>query len=257
MKKLANDQQPSAEPNPVSFGAPTIDAALNGGLVRAGIHEIYAAEIAHLGAATGFIGGLALRAAGSRPIFWVRQDFLDVETGALSASGLSELGLDLRHFILVRARDAEGVLRAGEQAARCAALGAVVMQTWGEPKMIDFTASRRLSLAATKSNVPIFMLRAAASPSQSAAASRWMVRSAPSHALEANAPGFPAFDLTLLRHRGGMAGLHWCVEWSRDGKYFQECKRGDVASLSRPMVPVSGYRSALSEAPYFARRRAG
>ena len=118
-----------------------------------------------LGAASGFAAALALRAAETRPILWARQDFLETETGALNACGLAELGVDIERFILIRARDAEGVLRAGEQAARCTALGAVVIQPWGEPKILDFTASRRLSLAAAKSNVPIFMLRAAATPS--------------------------------------------------------------------------------------------
>lgn len=110
-------------------------------------------------------------------------------------------------------QDAEGVLRAGEQAARCAALGAIVMATWGEAKILNFTTSRRLALAASKSNVPVFIPRAAAKPSQSAAATRWSVRSAPSRPLEATAPGCPAFDVTLLRHRGGMAGQSWRVEW--------------------------------------------
>jgi protein ImuA len=257
MKNFANDQQPIAALSPVSLGAPTIDAAFGGGLVRAGLHEIYAAEIAHFGAATGFTAVLALRAAGNRPILWLRQDFLDTETGALNASGLSELGLDVERFILVRARDPEGVLRAGEQAARCSALGAVVIEPWGDAKILDFTASRRLSLASAKSSVPIFMLRAAASPSQSAAATRWLVRSAPSRALDANAPGFPAFELTLLRHRGGMVGRVWPVEWDRDRKCFQDRQINDAAPLSRPMVPVPGDRPAPSEAPHVAWRRAG
>ena len=121
-----------------SFGAATIAAADVGGIVRAGLHEVYAPETAQIGAATGFVAALALRAAGERPILWVRQDFLDTETGALNASGLAGLGIDPARFILVRARDAEGVLRAGEQAARCAALGAVVIQPWGEPKISQF-----------------------------------------------------------------------------------------------------------------------
>jgi protein ImuA len=42
---------------------------------------------------------------------------------------------------------------------------------------------------------------------------RWQVAAAPSAALEANAPGHPAFALTLLRHRGGRrAGHPSCLE---------------------------------------------
>lgn len=241
----------------ITFGVPKIDRLFGGGIVRAGVHEIYARQTAHLCAVTGFAATLAKRAAGRRCILWIRQDLLDTEAGEINAAGLKEMGIDPSRIILVRARDTEGVLRAGEQAARCTALGAVVIETWGEPKILDFTASRRLSLAASKSNVPVFMVRAAASPSQSAAATRWMVRASPSRSLEANAPGFPAFDLTLLRHRGGMAGSHWRVEWSRDRKCFQERRQSDLAPVSRVMVPVSGDRPDSFTAPHVPWRRAG
>ncbi|MGL4396176.1 MAG: ImuA family protein [Hyphomicrobium sp.] len=232
-----------------NLGVERVDDALGEGLTRGSVHEIYLSRPKDVTSAFGFTLALALRTAGRKPILVSQQDVLDAETGALNASGLAELGLDPSRIILVRTRDAEGVLRAGEQAARCTALGAVVIETWGEPKILNFTASRRLALAAAKSNVPIFLVRAAASPSQSAASTRWSVRSAPSRPLEANAPGFPAFDLTLLRHRGGMAGSHWCVEWNRDRKCFQERERGDVAPISRPMVSVPASRPHPSQAP--------
>lgn len=256
MKNSSEDTRCTAH-TPISFGAQTIGSALCDTIVYPGLHEIYAAKQAYFGAATGFAAVLALSAAEARVIFWIRQDFLDTETGVLNASGFAELGLDVARIILVKARDAEGVLRAGEQAARCAALGAVVMEIWGEPKILDFTASRRLSLAASKSKVPIFMLRAAAKPSQSAASTRWSIRSAPSRALEANAPGFPAFDVTLLRHRGGMTGSHWWVEWSRDQRCFHELRRDVPASVSRVMVPISDDRSAAASAYKHEWRRAG
>lgn len=228
-----------------------------GGCVRAGVHEIFTPETAHLGAATGFIAALASIASDKRMIVWVRQDFLNTETGRLDALGLAELGIDPDRFILVYTRDAEGVLRAGERAARCAAIGSLVIESWGEPKIINFTSSRRLSLAAAKSKVPVFMMRAAAAPSLSAAATRWMVRSAPSLALVANAPGYPAFEVKLLRHRGGMAEAHWCLEWNRDGLYFQERKNGEgAATVPRTMVSFSHHRPSSSEAPHHAWLRA-
>ena len=252
----ADDSQPEAAP-PLSFGERAIDHAFNGGLSRRGVHEIYAPSSAHTGAATGFAATLAARASGLRPILWVRQDFLDTEAGGLNASGLAELGLDPRRIILVRTRDAEGALRAGEQAARCGSLGAVLIEPWGEPKILDFTASRRLSLASGKSGVPILLLRAAAAPSHSAAMTRWSVRAAQSQALEANAPGFPAFELTLLRHRGGTAGQTWCVEWNRDGKCFQSHQRSGAAPLSRPVVSIPPGRPAEMGAALQKFRRTG
>src|SRR5687768_17435096 len=105
----------------VSFGLPVLDEPLGGGLARAALHEIHAPGAADIAAATGFAVGLALRAAGARPILWVRQDVVEAEAGRLHAPGLAELGLDPAAILLVRARDAGGVLRAGAEAARCSA----------------------------------------------------------------------------------------------------------------------------------------
>lgn len=46
----------------IGLGMPALDDVLNGGLARAALHEVYAAEVADLAAATGFALGLALRA---------------------------------------------------------------------------------------------------------------------------------------------------------------------------------------------------
>lgn len=263
----------------VTFGVPALDAALGGGIARAALHEIYAPGTADLAAATGFAVGLAIRSAGLRPILWVRQDMLDAETGRLHPPGLAELGLDPARILLVRARDAQGVLRAGAEAARCSALGAVLIEPWGEPRLLDLTASRRLALAAEGSGVAVLLLRAVANPDSSAARTRWQVRALPSRALEANAPGDPSFNVTLLRNRGGLGECEWRVEWSRDRQSFQERpafperpafqerparpaagtphpqSSADVAPLSQPVVSFPGDRpAAAGEAPL---RRAG
>ena len=257
----------------VSLGLAGLDEVLGGGLARAALHEVYAPGTPDLAAATGFAVGLAIRAAGQRPILWVRQDYLDSETGTLHPPGLSELGLDPARVLLVRARDAEGVLRAGAEAARCGALGAALIEPWGDPRLFDLTATRRLSLAAEGSGVATLLLRASASQSASAARTRWLVQSLPSRALEANAPGDPAFRIRLLRHRGGLGECEWRVEWSRDRQCFAE-RTGypersvlpqkpvhtwpspDVAPLSRPLVPLpaDGQVAAGETSP---QRRAG
>lgn len=244
-------------PAPIPFGVPALDALLGGGLARAALHEIYAASGADMAAATGVAAALALGAAGRRLIVWIRQDFLDTETGWLHPPGLAELGLDPAHVLLVRARDTRGVLRAGAEAARCASLGAVLIEPWGESRLLDLTASRRLSLAAGVSSVTTLMLRVAASPSPSAAATRWLARSLPSRVLAANAPGYPAFAITLLRHRGGVAGREWCVEWDRDRGCFQDRATLDAAPVSRPLVPVPAGRSAAAGTPDPGIRRTG
>ena len=86
---------------------------------------------ARAAAATGFVAGLAGRAAARRPLVWVRQDFAEIESGALSMSGLAELGLDPRLLVTVRAADVDTALRAAADALACDALGVVVLEVWG------------------------------------------------------------------------------------------------------------------------------
>lgn len=245
-----------------SLGAAGPDGVLAKTLVRGALHEIYAAEGGDLPAASGFALALALRAAqgadGARqmpPIIWVRQDFIDSEVGRLDACGLSGFGLDPSQLILVRARDAEQALRAAADAVRCAALGAVLLEPWGEPKVLDLTATRRLALRASVSGVTFFLLRMAARPSASVAVTRWGVRPMISTPLEAEAPGAPAFTATLLRHRGGLQGHAWNLEWDHESRSFR-----DLPPLSRAVVPVPAGKPAgpaAEPAEVVALRRAG
>jgi protein ImuA len=239
-----------------SIGSPAIDAALGGGLARGALHEIFAEGMAHEPAAAAFAILLALRASGdkpiAKPIVWVRQDFVGLEMGEIYAPGLAELGLSPDRLIMVRARDGPSVLRAGEEAARCSPLGAVLIEPWGNPKTLDLVATRRLALAAARSNLPLFMVRAGGSPTPSAAASRWSVRSAPSRQMEADAPGHPCFIADLLRDRAGAAGRGWTVEWTRDRLAFTDI--GNSAALSGDLVPAAAGRP---DHPADERRRAG
>src|SRR5690606_4391029 len=157
-------------------------------------------------AAMAFTLALARRALDpGRKLVWVRQDMATRETGALYPPGIAELGADPSAIILVRVRDPVSVLRAANEALRCAALGAFVIAIWGEPKPLDLTGTLRLARAAEMASTTAFLIRAAATPVPSAAFSRWRVRAAPSRALAANAPGAPMFEVELMRHRAGLA----------------------------------------------------
>lgn len=220
-------------------GAPGLDAALGGGLVRGAMHELFAGSILDEASAAAFAVGLALRASPAAPIVWVRQDFVGLELGEIYAPGLAELGLSPERLILVKARDGPGVLRAGEEAARCPPLGAAIIEPWGNPKALDLVASRRLMLAAARSGVPVFMLRAGGAPLPSAAATRWRVRAAASAPLEASAPGHPVFEVELMRDRAGAMGRNWIVEWKRDARSFSNIADEGAAALSGGVVSVS------------------
>jgi protein ImuA len=240
------------------LGAPDVDAFLGGGLSRACLHEVQAPGGADWSAAIGFGLALALRAAPGRPLLWARQDFLEGEAGRLNGMGLAEFGADPAALSLVRGRDAEAVLRAGVDAARCRSLGAALIEICGAPRALDLTATLRLARSAEASGVTLFLLRirsgeARAGP-PSAAVSRWRARARTSRALLANAPGAPCFSITLLRHRGGAADRSWNLEWRRDRGLFRE-------TVETHNAPLPGSVSAVSAdgaiAPRPGRRRAG
>ena len=163
--------------NKVALGHAAADAVLCGGLAAAVVHEVFA-EGHQSAAATGFIAGLAGRVSPRRPLVWVRQDFSEIESGALSMSGLCELGLDPRLLVTVRAPDTDAALRTAADALACDALGAVVLEVWGQARQLDLVASRKLTLAAAASGVTALLLRMAAEPRPSTAETRWIVRAA-------------------------------------------------------------------------------
>jgi protein ImuA len=113
-------------------------------------------------------------------------------------------GLPSQNLIHVETRDARDALWAMEEGLRCAALSAVIGELWGDPRVLDFTATRRLAVAAERSGVPCWLVRLAGTANLSGARMRWRVGSAPSLAnpLDGKAPGAPAWDAELFRARG-------------------------------------------------------
>lgn len=241
-----------------TLGAASIDAALRrsgepAGLPIAALHEVHAAETDDASNATAFTLLMAQRARmmapenmgtenkraenKAAPILWARESGDAQRRGCLYPPGVAEFGIDPASILYVDAADALAALRAAADAARCDALGAVIIELSGKrPKGFDLTATRRLSLSAQKSGVPIFCLRHDAAAMPTAAYSRWQVASAPSAALEANAPGHPAFAINLLRHRGGHEGLSARLEWNRDARSFFETP--DIGAV--PALPAIG-----------------
>jgi len=222
--------------NKVALGHSGADAMLCGGLALAAVHEVFA-EGHQAAAATGFLAGIAGRMAARKPLVWVRQDFADLESGALSPGGLAELGLDPRLLVTVRAADVETALRTTADALACDALGAVVLETFGEARQLDLVASRKLTLAAQSSGVAALLLRVAAQPSPSTAETRWIVRAAHSPPGAAwNAWGAPVFDAHLVRNRHGPVG-RWIMEWKCD-----ECLFSEPSSYPQSLAAAPAHR---------------
>lgn len=223
------------------LGVRSVDLALGNGLARGRVHEIYAAEVGDMGSATGFAVTFAARLTHpGQPVLWLRAARAAHAGGVLQANGWADLGGLPAEAIVGVMPDGVALLRAAVDALRCPALGAVIVESWGAMRELDLTASRRLALAAERSGVPLLLLRIDATPAPSAAQTRWQVASAPSRALPGNAPGLPAFDVTLLRQRSGPCGLGWRLEWDRDRRIFRE------AALSGAVVPVPSGRAAAA-----------
>ena len=235
-------------PDRVTLGHGLADATLQGGLALGAVHEVFA-EGRQSAAATGFVAGLARRIMARRPLVWVRQDFSALEAGALSMSGWSELGLDPRLVVSVHAPDVEATLRIAADALACDALGAVVMEIWGEARQVDLVASRKLTLAARASGVTALLLRPAAVPHPSTAETRWIVRAAHSPPDTVwQSWGAPVLEAQLVRNRHGPTG-QWIMEWNCD-----ECQFSEPSTYSQPVAAAPADRQNPT---FLQQRRAG
>jgi protein ImuA len=162
----------------------------------------------------GWAGFLLAQVDGSKPVLWVQDRMAILEGGRIYPPGLPA-----RDLIHVEARDAKDALWAMEEGLRCAALSCVIGELWGDPKTLDFTATRRLAVAAEKSGVPCWLVRLGGTANLSGARMRWRIGSAPSLAngLDPKAPGLPAWDAELFRARGRPPG-RWSI--TRDADSF-------------------------------------
>jgi protein ImuA len=139
-----------------------------------------------------------------------------LESGRLHPPGLASQ--DLIH---VEARDAREALWAMEEGLRCSGLSCVIGELWGDPTALDFTATRRLAVAAERTQVPCWLIRLSGTANLSGARMRWRIASAPSLAnpLDARAPGLAAWDAELFRARSAPPG-RWTIAHDRTAHRF-------------------------------------
>ena len=168
-----------------------------GGLPRAALHEILAAEP---GAAAGFAAVILGRAGGT--VLWIARE------PEAWPPGLARYGLSPADLVLVRApRPADG-LWAMEEALRCPAVVAALL----DAPDLDLTAARRLQLAAESGGALGLLLRPdTETPGPSAALTRWRVNAQPGASSPHNL-GDPNWTLDLLRCRGGTPHS-WTTTW--------------------------------------------
>lgn len=188
------------------------DARWRPGLIAQPFHsEIFAP--AHEASGAGLALALArdaLAAAGgddeTRQVLWV-QDRAAIRLGGRPF--LHGLPPDLRHRLIhVAARTPADALFALEEGVRCRDLAGVIGEIAGNPRALDFTASRRLSLTAERHGVRLWLVRLDAAADLSSARMRWQVRAAPSAAPRWNpaAPGPATWHARLFRARAHLPG---------------------------------------------------
>jgi len=158
---------------------------------------------------SGWTGFLLPQLPGDRPWLWVQERMAMLEAGRLYPPGLGNGAGGLIH---VAARDAREALWTMEEGLRCASIGAVIGELYGDPQALDFTATRRLAVAAERHGVAAFLIRLGGHANLSGARFRWRVASSPSLAnmLNPKAPGVAAWEAELFRARGHRPA-HWTV----------------------------------------------
>ena len=166
----------------------------------------------------GWAGFLLGQVDRGRPLLWVQERMAILESGRVHPPGLGRPGLAFSNLIHVEARDAKAALWAMEEGLRCAAIGAVIGEIWGDPASLDFTATRRLAVAAERHGVTAWLVRLGGRANLSGARRRWRVASAPSlpHPLNPRAPGAAVWSAELFRARGAAPG-RWVLTHEAGG----------------------------------------
>ena len=171
-----------------------------------GLQDVASPAAAHM--------ALASHGLSVSPLVLVQEAGASREQGAIHARGLARLGIDPARVIRVRAARPRDALWAMEEAVK-AGIG-VIGEIAGAPRVLDFTATRRLSLFAEAGGVRCVLVRIGAGASTagpSGAPWRWCVTPSPSlpDPHDARAPGRARWSLELLRARTRPPG-QWLVE---------------------------------------------
>ncbi|WP_421847605.1 hypothetical protein [Novosphingobium sp.] len=145
-----------------------------------------------------------------RPWMWVQ------DKAALRLSGRPYrpgLPPHLRHRLIhVAAEKPEDALFALEEGLRCRDLAFVIGEIAGNPRALDFTASRRLSLAAEKHGTALWLVRLDARTDLGSARMRWRTAAtaSPPPRWNPQAPGRATWNAELFRAHTFQPG-HWTL----------------------------------------------
>lgn len=185
------------------------------------LQEVFTDERRHAGAVLGFALAQARGLLSQqRPAVIYLQLVRDAqEMGLPYGPGMLSFGFDPDALVLVRAANMMELLWAAEEALACKAVAAVVADIAGHQKILDFTASRRLSLRAASAGSSIFLLRYGCGREASAAHLRWRLTPTLSarRRFDPLAPGAPRWRAQLEKGVLLKQQTEWLLGWTQDG----------------------------------------
>jgi protein ImuA len=244
---------PSSVVRPLSpvlpFAIPSLDRMLAGGLRRDALHEIRGALARDTAAATGFAAAILARLTSheDRPVLWIVEAAASHEAGLPYGAGLDRFGLDSKRLIVVHVGKPGDALWVFEEGLSCRGLAAVLSEIRGEPRLLNFTASRRLALRARDGGVMGLLLRQTDHAEPGAALTRWLVAPRPATTLDDYPAGIggPAWRLTLERNRLGATGT-FDLEWDHGRCCFVPVRDAADPPHSLPVAAVPVDRPHLA-----------
>ena len=232
------------QPAPWTTGLSKLDTALpQNALAYDACHDFTPLVKTDVPQVAGFIFALLQRLPQSRrrrrrPIVWCQTAFNAREYGRVYAPGLLGSTLSPDDFIFINVPKERDLALVLEECVRVPHIAAVV----GEGPAPDFTASRRLTLAAQESHVPCLILNTGGEIRASAAATRWRIApfAGPPDPLDPAGPGLAAWSITLARARGGNAALNPTLASPLKAAWNHETHTFHLVSPLRPGATLEG-----------------
>jgi protein ImuA len=238
IRRMEAVQPLSTDRLPTGFAA--IDAHLGGGLARGYVHDVFSAGRDNLSASrsAAFVAHVLARTTG--PVIWASEDYPD-----LSAPGIRQSGLNPGRLLCITTR--KGSLEAlCEDVLNERGVCALVADI---RTPLSLTQSRRLVLAAGRSQVSGFLLCRTAGgvgdPPASASMTRWRIGGSPS-ALRTDLPslspvaGSERWSIELLRHRSGPGGA-WIITPTRHDTPYSLPVASPLAGRATPETAASPF----------------
>ncbi|MGE0211440.1 MAG: ImuA family protein [Parvibaculaceae bacterium] len=199
------------------LGLPALDRFLpQEGLAFGVLHEVAPDKPDDMPAAFGFLLAVLSRLPSEGPLILVLPARDEGLGGVPHGHGLNGFGIDPARLLLVETGQEKQTLWAIEEALRSGLPLAVAGLTG---KGLTLKASQRLQLAAEASGAFLMLLRPPGAWAANAAATRWIVRAAPSARDRFGLLAGWRWRVSLMRSRNGRSG-EWLVEYDHAAHRF-------------------------------------